>query len=511
VRKNLKTYKKLIQPNQEQIVDTINEILDSVNTASASAETENYKGKPGDIKVNKVGKYKYDFYVKGEDGWHRDTNSSYGPVNNQITQDNVSVMMQNNGTIDNIYKGTSRILLDLDNSTVTGVASPKISLTGNGIFSTTGNTTIDSAGDIELNADGGDLSFKDDASSLASLNSSGLLVNNISSCGTDTDKFLVSDSGTIKFRTGAEVFSDIGAASGDITGVTITTDTGAGSKASDTSGSADFSLLGSNGVGITNSGTTITAVAVPSEIDHDSLNNFASNEHYTQANIVATGALDSGSITSSFGDIDNGSNTIDTTGAVSTGALTCTTIDTGQGANEVYDMDQNVKTDSTVGFAAITAGAVVWQSFPFILSAATFNRYYYLDVDDTANSFRRWDDYDTTPTGINYRDISGQFVVPEDCTLVAMHGVIGNMSSTNNPTIYIYHGTVTEAASDTTLASAGNVNVTVTTLRVPYKFSKEDFDTDLSAGDVVVPMIKHTDSSGTRTFQGSLTLKFITR
>ena len=42
---------------------------------------ENYKGKPGDIRVNKVNNNKYDFYVRGEDGWHRDTNSSYAPVN----------------------------------------------------------------------------------------------------------------------------------------------------------------------------------------------------------------------------------------------------------------------------------------------------------------------------------------------------------------------------------------------------------------------------------------------
>ena len=47
--------------------------------------------------------------------------------------------------------------------------------------------------------------------------------------------------------------------SGDITAVTFQTDSGSGSKASDTGGSADFSLLGGDGIGITNSGTTITA------------------------------------------------------------------------------------------------------------------------------------------------------------------------------------------------------------------------------------------------------------
>ena len=76
---------------------------------------------------------------------------------------------------------------------------------------------------------------------------------------------------------------------GDITGVTITTDSGGGSAASDTSGSADFSILGTSGVGVTNSGTTITVTSVPGEIDHDSLLNFASNEHFTMADIDSIG------------------------------------------------------------------------------------------------------------------------------------------------------------------------------------------------------------------------------
>ena len=75
------------------------------------------------------------------------------------------------------------------------------------------------------------------------------------------------------------VKATISSGSGDITGVTITTDSGGGSAASDTAGSADFSILGSHGVGVTNSGTTITAVAIAGEIDHDSLSNFVANEH----------------------------------------------------------------------------------------------------------------------------------------------------------------------------------------------------------------------------------------
>ncbi len=78
-----------------------------------------------------------------------------------------------------------------------------------------------------------------------------------------------------------------GGGSGDITGVTITTDSGGGSKAEDTGGSADFSILGATGVGVTNSGATITAVAVPAEIDHDSLQNFVAAEHVDWAGASA--------------------------------------------------------------------------------------------------------------------------------------------------------------------------------------------------------------------------------
>ena len=89
---------------------------------------------------------------------------------------------------------------------------------------------------------------------------------------------------------------------GDITGVTITTDSGGGSAASDTSGSADFSILGSSGVGVTNSGTTITAVAVPGEIDHDSLLNFSAAEHYRwDTDISSTATIHTNNITDLHG------------------------------------------------------------------------------------------------------------------------------------------------------------------------------------------------------------------
>ena len=109
----------------------------------------------------------------------------------------------------------------------------------------------------------------------------------------DTDKFLViNNNSKLKYRTGAEVLSDIGA--GDITGVSITTDSGVEERAQDVDGTADFNLVGSNGVGITNSGTDITAVAVPGEIDHNSLLNYVAERHFTQANITTVGSIGTG-------------------------------------------------------------------------------------------------------------------------------------------------------------------------------------------------------------------------
>jgi hypothetical protein len=96
-------------------------------------------------------------------------------------------------------------------------ATISVADTGDLIVSTYGDGTTDSDltlnidGDIELNADGGDIAFKDASADLAALSSSGLTISNISEVGSDTDKFLMSDSGVVKYVTGANLASYIGA------------------------------------------------------------------------------------------------------------------------------------------------------------------------------------------------------------------------------------------------------------------------------------------------------------
>lgn len=95
---------------------------------------------------------------------------------------------------------------------------------------TAGNLTLDIDGDIELNADGGNIVFKDNTASLATINSDGLTINNISSGDGSGENFLVEESGVVKKRTAAQTLNDIGAMpdSGDITisGTLSITDTG---------------------------------------------------------------------------------------------------------------------------------------------------------------------------------------------------------------------------------------------------------------------------------------------
>jgi len=198
----------------------------------------------------------------------------------------------------------------------------------------------------------------------------------------------------------------------------------------------------------------------------------ASNVTQHEGSIDAVGALDGGSITSGFGAIDIGS--------------------------------------STLAAGEITSGAVIWQYFPFVTSSQTSARgHYFRDYDDLYSPHEKWDAFDTDMV-LDYRGIYGFLCVPENCTLVAWHGKVANSVTTVNPTISVYHATPETDTSNTTFALAGSASVvSIGTARVAHDFSGT-CDVDLSAGDLVVPTIKHSDLAS-QGYAGSITLKFITR
>jgi len=196
--------------------------------------------------------------------------------------------------------------------------------------------------------------------------------------------------------------------------------------------------------------------------------------------ITTTGTLDSGAISSGFGVINNGNSSITTTGNGS--------------------------------FGAITAGAVIWQEFPFHAASITAARGYYFRDTDDADDWRKWDAFDADMV-ITYRNVWGQFVVPEDCTLKHMRGIVANSGSTDNCIINVWYCLQTDIETDitsTTCTKAGSDNTpSIGTSLVGVQFN-EDFDVDLTAGSIVIPTIKNA-GTGSDSFIGSLTLKFITR
>ena len=183
------------------------------------------------------------------------------------------------------------------------------------------------------------------------------------------------------------------------------------------------------------------------------------------------------------------------------------------GATITMDTSDNVTIGNNLACNEITAGAVVWESFPFVVTNGVAGRIYYRDVDDLYEDFRKLDDDDTSPTGMARGDVAGQFVVPENCTLKAMQAVVTNTTSAQDIDIHIYTGTPNlNTAVNTTLALAGGAVTTVSISTSTYNYSSSaTYDVDLDAGDIIVPMVEHNSGVGNQTFRGNITLKLVTR
>jgi len=226
------------------------------------------------------------------------------------------------------------------------------------INSTTGgdtSMTLDVSGDLTLDADGGDIFFKDGGTTFGS--------------ATNTGGNLIIKSGTTTALTfsGANVTAAGTIGSGAITSTGIVTGTGftAGNAVLAeaelelldglTAGTAIASKVVTTDANIDTSGQrnlTITGeldaatldisgnadIDGTLEADAITINGTAIGSIYGviagSSSIVTTGALDSGSITSGFGNINTGSSTITTTGAVATGALTTGT--DGSGVDVIF-------------------------------------------------------------------------------------------------------------------------------------------------------------------------------
>ena len=185
---------------------------------------------------------------------------------------------------------------------------------------------------------------------------------NVGSAFTDSDTTIMS-AGAIKEKIESYNYS---ATTGTITSVEVTTDTGSGGRYNQSSSAASISILGTSGIGVTNSSGTITVTSVPSEIDHDSLDNFAANEHFRQADIVTVGSITTGEWTATpiahayiGNDAIEGDNLADN--AVNSEHYTDGSIDTDHIADDqvTYAKIQNVSaTDRILGRDSSGAGII---------------------------------------------------------------------------------------------------------------------------------------------------------
>jgi len=189
---------------------------------------------------------------------------------------------------------------------------------------------------------------------------------------TDTDKFAVLDNGIIKFRTGAQVLSDIGA---QVTGSydnyvswTLQAQNSAGA-------SLGTSPITSGDTAIFKAGTNVTLAWADDSITINSTDQFTGTITGTgENNQVAiwngtTTQYSSANLTFNGTTLTIGGNINTGQGATevhlmdqnirTTDAVTFTTVNTGQGATEVHLMNQNVRTTDAVTFSNVLATGFV--------------------------------------------------------------------------------------------------------------------------------------------------------
>ena len=142
----------------------------------------------------------------------------------------------------------------------------------------------------------------------------------------DIDGTLEADAITVNGVTLAETIADtVGAMVGSNTETNIAVTYEDSDNTLDfavASGISDGNLLAANANVADNDFLRIDGTAVEGRTAAETLGDIGAAPAAGSSNIVTTGALDSGSITSGFGTIDTGSSTITTTGAISGGSLT---------------------------------------------------------------------------------------------------------------------------------------------------------------------------------------------
>jgi hypothetical protein len=161
-----------------------------------------------------------------------------------------------------------------------------------------GDFTLDVAGDIEINADGGDINFKDASSTYATITSAGITTANTVSFGSLTDGTItitdfvdednMSSDSAVKVPTQQSVKAYVDAT---VTAQDLDFSGDSGGALNIDLDSESLTLTGGTGVVTVGSGNTMTFNSVDSEIVHDSLSGFVANEHIDHTAVTLTAGV----------------------------------------------------------------------------------------------------------------------------------------------------------------------------------------------------------------------------
>ena len=136
----------------KHLTDQVNSLISKTNSPSSRGDADTYKGEHGDIKINKIGPNRYEFYIRGEDGWHKDNNASFGPLGNISALNDPPVINMTSGQIDYGYQGNDRLTLNLDPTKIStaSVATPSVKGWGNLKLESTGHVILSPTNNVGI-------------------------------------------------------------------------------------------------------------------------------------------------------------------------------------------------------------------------------------------------------------------------------------------------------------------------------------------------------------------------
>ena len=381
-----------------------------------------------------------------------------------------------------------------------------------------------------------------------------------------------SNSAKVKVVGDLEVTGSIkGTTTADITGVTLTADDT--NIASDTEGSADFTIAGGEGIDTSVSGTTVTIAGEDASTTNKGVVELATTAETTtgtdatravtpdglkdgyegSGNIETVGDLDSGAITSGFGNINNGSST------TQTGALTAKsgTITSGTLSTSGSD-DYSLKSTQTLNQGMAAGGTQEYRQISTELTetdADGWDNVYLIEqkvdgqsrfkVDSAGNAtFKgtvtsdngvsgRWCINGAQPINYRMRSVNTYYVATNDLStsvstadftyllypyaqFIAQRDVKlqswsfkGGFSSSSDYEFEVWDTSFvagnTSADSATKVGDTQSVTANVARL---YSLKDDDLDYTVAAGHLLWVIVRYTDGSGTKTTYGTVSMEF---